>query len=167
MKRHDLKLLVIPIRSGTAKGFILLVAALLLCGCSSQRPLMPTPDIYALDIEQPFADTLPADLRTVDANILYATDRVEEPREDGRLDYGLERDHRLAFGEAVVNIGGDISWEKLAADARSGVRSPTLNLGIDSVTEKARGPRGSLVYYGADGKLVTTEEGEHKLHHVN
>jgi len=160
---YDLKLLAVPMPSWMARGVFLLAAVLLLGGCSSQRPLMPTPDIYALGIMQPFADTLPAELKTVDVNIMYATDRVAEPRKDGRLDYGLGRDHTLAIGEAVVNIGGDTSWEKLAADARTGVRSLSLNLGIDSVTERARGPKGSIVYYGADGNLVTTAEGAQKL----
>jgi esterase/lipase superfamily enzyme len=72
-----------------------------------------------------------------------------------------------AIGEAVVNIGGDTSWENLAADARTGLRSGTLNLGIDSVTEKARGPRGSVVYYGPDGNLVATAEGAQKLEAVS
>ena len=82
---------------------------------------MPTPDVYSLGIMQPYADTLPAELRTVDVNLMYVTDRDPEPREDGRLDYGRGRNHSQAIGKAVVNIGGDISWEELAADARSGV----------------------------------------------
>ena len=164
---YDLRLLAVPMPSWMSRGVFLLAAVLLLGGCSSQRHLMPTPDIYALGIMQPFADTLPAELKTVNMNIMYATDRVPEPREDGRLDYGMGRDHTLAIGEAVVNIGGDTSWEKLAADARTGVRSLTLNLGIDSVTERARGPKGSIVYYGPDGNLVATAEGAQKLETVS
>lgn len=152
--------------SWRARGACLLAAVLLLGGCSSQRPLMPTPDVYALGIMQPFDDTLPSELKTVDANIMYATDRVPEPRKDGRLDYGMGRDHTLAIGEAVVNIGGDTTWEKLAADARTGKRSLTLNLNIDSVTEKTRGPRDSIAYYGADGNLVTSVEGAQKLQDI-
>jgi len=124
---------------------------------------MPTPDVYALGIKQPFDVSLPAELKTANANILYATDRLPEPREDGRLDYGLGRDHTMAFGEAVVNIGGDIRWADLAVDARNEKRSKPLNLTVDSVTELARGPRGALVYYGMDGNLVTTEKGAQQL----
>jgi esterase/lipase superfamily enzyme len=164
---YDLKLLAIPMPSWMARGVFLLAAVLLLGGCSSQRTLMSTPDVYALGMMQPYADTLPAELKTVDANIMFATDRVPEPREDGRLDYGMGRDHSLAIGEAVVNIGGDTTWENLAADARTGVRSKTLNLGVVSVTEKARGPRDSLVYYQADGNMVTTAEGKQKLDAAN
>ena len=158
MKRSDLKPPAIPMLPWMEKVVSLLTAALLLGGCSSLRPLMPTPDVYALGIMQPYADSLPAELRTVDVNIVYATDRVPEPREDGRLDYGMGRDHSMAIGEAVVNIGGDITWEELAADARTGVRSNTLNLGITSVTERVRGPKGELVYYQADGTLAATGE---------
>ena len=137
-----------------ARTVILLTAAVLLGGCSSQRPLMPTPDVYALGIEQPYADNLPAELRTVDADIMYVTDRLPEPRADGRLDYGLGRNHSQAWGDAVVNIGGDISWEALAADARTGVRSKTLNLGVTSVTERIQSPQDGMVYYTADGSLA-------------
>jgi esterase/lipase superfamily enzyme len=163
MKRNDLKLPVTPTLPWATRGVILLTAALFLGGCSSKRPLMPTPDVYALGIKQPFSDSLPAELKTVDANIMYATDRTPTPRKDGRLDYGIGREQSMAFGEAVVNIGGDSSWEKLASDARTGVRSKALNLNVVSVTEKARGPSDSLIYYQADGNLVRTVEGEQKL----
>ena len=158
MKRDHLKLLAVAMPLRMTRGACLLVAVLLLAACSSQRTLMPTPDIYALGIMQPFADTLPAELKSVDASILYATDRDRSPREDGRLDYGMGRDHVLAFGEAVVNIGGETSWEELAADAHTAVRSNTLGLSIESVNEVTRGPRDTLINYGADGKLVMAPE---------
>ncbi len=109
-------------RSWLAKGVILLTAALLHGGCSSHYRLMPTPKVYALGIKEAFAASLPAQLKSADANIMYVTDRIAEPRKDGRLDYGLGRDHSQQIGEAVVNIGGDMGWEELAADARTGVR---------------------------------------------
>ena len=158
MQNDDKKLPAFLMSLWKARSTCLLVAVLLIVGCSSQRTLMPTPDIYARGIMQPFADTLPAELKSTDVNIMYATDRVQTPREDGRLDYGMGRDHTLAFGEAVVNIGGETSWEELAADAHTRVRSNTLGLDIESVTEVTRGPRDSLINYGADGKLVMTTE---------
>ena len=141
------------------RGLVLLITILLLAGCSSKRPLMSTPDVYALGIEQPFSESLPQQLRTVDVNILYATDRIPQPRQDGRLDYGTGRAPTLAFGEAVVSMGGDTSWEELARDARSGVRSPALYLDVKDVTEKAEGPRGSVIYWGREGRIEATGEG--------
>jgi len=149
--------------SWMARVTILLATLVLLGACSSKRPLMPTPDIYSLGIEHPFAETLPAELKSADMNIMYATDRIPNSREDGRLDYSMGRAPVLAFGEAVVNIGGDTTWEKLVADARTSVRSPALNLGIKSVTERAMGPRDSVVYYGQHGNLKVTGDGARQL----
>lgn len=162
-QKYGLKQLTVrQLRSRTAvAGFI--AAAVLLAGCSSQRPLMPTPDIYAQGIEQPFSESLPAELRSVDISVMYATDRMPQTRKDGRLDYGQGRAPSLAFGEAEVNIGGDISWEKLAADALTGVRSPALHLSIDSVTEHTRGPRNEVVYFGPEGHLEVTGDGAKQL----
>ena len=145
------------------KRIILLTAALLLGGCSSHYRLMPTPEVYALGIKEPFAASLPAQLKTADANIMYVTDRIAEPREDGRLDYGLGRDHSQAIGEAVVNIGGDMGWEELAADARTGVRPRALILSITSVKERTRAPTEFLTYYRPDGTVAQTEEARAQL----
>ena len=89
MNRYHLKLVAAPMSSWTARGIILLAAVVFLGACSSKRPLMPTPDVYSLGIKHPFAETLPAELKTVDMNIMYVTDRVPDSREDGRLDYSL------------------------------------------------------------------------------
>ena len=163
MKRIFLKPAVIPAKQWSAMGVVLLAAALLLSGCSSHYRLMPTPEVYALGIEEPFPASLPAELKTADANIMYVTDRIAEPREDGRLDYGLGRDHSQQIGEAVVNFGGDMGWEELAADARTGERARALNLSITSVKEITRAPTEFLTYYQADGTVVMTEEARAQL----
>ena len=56
MKRYNLKLPAVSMLSWMTRSACLLVAVLLIVGCSSQRTLMPTPDIYARGIMQPFAD---------------------------------------------------------------------------------------------------------------
>lgn len=139
------------------------MTVLLLIGCSSQRTLMPTPEIYALGIEQPFPDSLSSELKTADAAIMYITDRLPSARADGRLDYGLDRSHTVMVGEAVVKFGDEIGWQELADDARTSERSTKLGLTITSVREKAQGPRDSLFYYQADGSLVGTAEGTQAL----
>ena len=90
------------------KRFILLAAALLLGGCSSHYRLMPTPEVYALGIKEPFAASLPAQLKSADANIMYVTDRIPEPREDGRLDYGLGRDHSQQLARPLLTSA--VTW---------------------------------------------------------
>jgi esterase/lipase superfamily enzyme len=140
------------------KIVLFLMAAQLVASCSSHRPLMPTPDVYGLGIREPYLDSLPPSLKTVDVNVMYLTDRRPEIAKDGRLDYGMGRDHSLALGEAVVSIGGDMDWDALAADARTGIRSSAVNLSVNSVTEKVRGPLGTLISYQADGSLGGSAE---------
>jgi esterase/lipase superfamily enzyme len=135
----------------------LVVAVLLLGGCATQRSLMPTPTVYAAGIEEPWAATLPEDLRTARVEVLYATDRVPEPRPDGRLDYGIGRSRALAVGEATVDIGGGASWEQLLEDARTGIRNPTLYLDVPLVTEVARTPDFPVPYTVVDGMPVVDE----------
>lgn len=65
MMQHNQKHLFSDSGQWLARLTFLLLAALLLNGCSSKRPLIPTPDIYALGIQQPFTESLPAELRTV------------------------------------------------------------------------------------------------------
>jgi esterase/lipase superfamily enzyme len=150
-----------------AQSLALLAAVLLLGGCATQRQLMPTPSVYALSIEQPYAASLPADLKSARVNLLYATDRVPKPRDDGRLDYGVRRDPALAVGEATVSIGGfDTTWEELASDARTGVRARNLSLDVVSVKERGRTPKYPLPYTLVDGWPVTEAETARKLEAV-
>jgi hypothetical protein len=85
-----------PLRIG--KVILFLMATQLAVSCSSHRPMMPTPDVYALGIMEPYPDSLPPSLKTVDVNVMYLTDRRPEIAQDGRLDYGMARDHSLALG---------------------------------------------------------------------
>ena len=135
-----------------------LIVVIFMCGCSSQRPLMPTPNVYALGIESAFDASLPEELKTTESTILFATDRVPKTRAKGRTDFGTKRSPSLAFGEAVVAITGSDSWQDLVADTRSNKRSRTLNLKMVSVTELARSPNYPLPYRVEDGFPMIEEE---------
>jgi len=145
---------------------LLFGAALALTGCAAQRPMMPTPHVYAEGIEEPYAETLPGDLRTAKVEILYATDRSPSPRSDGRLDYGIERSYALAVGGASVNIGGDATWAQLVQDARSGIRTDTLYLDIPTVTELARTPAFPTPYTIVDGLPVVDAGAQREVDEV-
>ncbi len=72
-------------------GCLGLLAVLLLVGsCASQRALMPTPDLYALGISEPYPESLPAALKTTDANIIYLTDRAAVDSKEDRAAYGMD-----------------------------------------------------------------------------
>jgi esterase/lipase superfamily enzyme len=152
-------------RAAVARA-LLVTGALLLGGCATERVLMPTPNVYASGLEQPFADTLDGELRTAQVEILYATDRSPETRPDGRLDYGIGRSFSLAIGRATVAIGGDASWEQLAEDASTGVRERTLFLEIPSVIEVERTPEWPLPYTIVDGLPVVDANVQQELQKV-
>ena len=56
------------------KGIFPIVVMLVLVGCATSRPLMPTPAIYVDQKEGLFEDVPPA-LRAPEVDILYVTDR--------------------------------------------------------------------------------------------
>ncbi len=106
-------------------------------GCASRHHLMPTPTIYTHAGWDPFAD-VPAELRIDEARLLYVTDRAPEDRSDGSTAYGQERSRSMAFGEAVVRIGDDLSWPELVELSRDRSRDRNPALTLESVSETAR-----------------------------
>lgn len=130
-----------------------LLSTVLLAGCAGGRPMMAAPLVYAVKNLPPFGALQPA-VRTNTTDVLYVTDRAPAPRDDGMLDYGIERSMSVAYGSAVVRIGGDASWEELATDASKGVRRGTLELSLDSVTELERAPPTPVPLARVDGKAA-------------
>lgn len=92
-------------------GFYLIAVALLLAGCSSQRVMMPTPNVY-LEPDYDVFGTLDPSLKTTDLNMFFITDRAPEQDDEGSLVYGHGRSGSLAFGRVVVELGEDITWEE-------------------------------------------------------
>ncbi|MDX1433212.1 MAG: alpha/beta hydrolase [Gammaproteobacteria bacterium] len=136
-------------------------ALLALGGCASNRPMMPTPTVYAAGVEAPFTG-LPAARRSAELDILYITDRAPDA-EAGPLLYGSGRSPSIAFGNAVVRIGPDASWETLVADATTRTRPAELELTMESVTELSRTPPTPFPFTLVDGKPVTRPEVAEKL----
>ena len=134
---------------------------LVLGGCASTRPMMPTPTIYTQGVAQPFGE-LPAARKSAELDILYITDRARDPEAGPRL-YGSGRSPSLAFGNAVVRIGNDVSWETLVSDATTSDRPVDLDLTLESVTELARTPPTPYPFALVDGKPVTLPEVTEKL----
>jgi esterase/lipase superfamily enzyme len=99
----------------------LLAAALLFTGCATTRPLPPA--LYQGELATAF-DALPPELRSTDADVLYATDRTPEPDDDGALQYGFGRSRSLAFGSAVVSLATDTTWDELVSWTRSQSAGP-------------------------------------------
>jgi esterase/lipase superfamily enzyme len=147
-------------RSGATLSAVVLlgVSALGLPGCASAPSLPPTPNLYGEEPAGVF-DDLPADRRTVDADILYATDREpNDSKSSARRYYDERRSDSLAVGSAVVRFGESMTWDDLVRESLDpkGRRVP---LEIVSVDERVRFPSSvSLPVRTADGELVDAPE---------
>ena len=117
----------------------LLVAAL--AGCSSKPQLMPTPNLYASGIKDPFPD-VPPDMQNNRIEVLYVTDRVPEPNSTPQhVTYGFKRSRSAAVGVATIQIGdANLSWDQLAKASRTNKRDVKLPLTVIDTHEIVRLP---------------------------
>ena len=130
---------------------------LLLAACSSQRVLMPTPNIY-VDSGTDTYGGLHENLKSTEVPLYYITDRVPEQDENGNLKYGYQRSASLAFGSTVVDLGEDISWEQLLEASRTQQRLNDVPMKLQELTEIVRGPNVPIPYTVVDGKVVEDPE---------
>jgi esterase/lipase superfamily enzyme len=112
---------------------------------------MPTPNLYVHARSSPFADIAPP-LRTNTVDVLYATDRKPQPRDDGTLAYGYGRSFSLAVGSCVVEIGQDVAWDTLVEQSQEAERTQSLPLHIRAMTEQVRFPPTPLPFVLHDGQ---------------
>jgi len=84
----------------------------LLAACSA--PPMPVPEVFAQREPSPL-DTAPVSRQTPTVDVIYATNRVADPRDSMR--YSDQRSRSVGFGVATVDLGAD-SWEQLAERER-------------------------------------------------
>ncbi len=127
--------------------------SVLITGCSGARVMMPTPNVY-LDSEQDVYADLSAPLKSTEVPLFYITDRAPEQDEEGNLRYGSGRSNSLAFGKTVVDLGVDITWDKLVEASRTQQRLKPVKLKVSAVTELVRGPNTPLPFSVVDGKIV-------------
>jgi esterase/lipase superfamily enzyme len=135
----------------------LLVAALLAAGCAKTPTMPPTPNEYrqhGLGV----LEEMPADRRTVEVDLLYATDRKRVIDETGDPEYYDERrSDSLAIGHVAVKLGEDLSWDGLL-DAARDPRAKKVPLAITDVEELVRFPSSIAIPVRVDGTLVDDPE---------
>jgi esterase/lipase superfamily enzyme len=138
-----------------ARGFGLGLACLvtLLTGCTGQRLLMPTPNVY-LEARQDTFGALDPALKTTEVPLFFVTDRLPERDEAGNLRYGYGRSGSVAFGRAVVELGRDATWEELLEASRTQQRVKPFALEITEVEELVRPVPTPLPYTQVDGQIV-------------
>lgn len=130
----------LPVNRIRCRSYCTTIASLSLLfviGCSNKTFLMPTPNIYTDPDWNPF-DNVPAELQSDEISVLYITDRVPESQEPGNWQYGPERSRSAAFGEAIVQMGEDMTWDQIVQASRQAKRQPEVELNINATRELSR-----------------------------
>ena len=94
------------------------------------------------------------DLKSNEVRLFYVTDREPEQDAKGNLQYGYNRSASMAFGDAVVDLGVNFTWEDLLQASRTQKRLKPVELTLRQITEHIRGPKTPLPYAMVDGKIV-------------
>jgi esterase/lipase superfamily enzyme len=142
--------------AGRRRALVLAGIALLLSACSGPRHMMPTPNVL-LDESKDFYVDLSPQLKSTEVQLFYVTDRVPERDESGKLRYGYGRSNSVGFGTAIVDLGEEITWEKLVEASRTQRRLKPVELEVREVTEILRGPPTPLPFKLVDGRIVEDE----------
>ena len=106
----------------------LLLAALVLGGCATTHPMMPTPALYTGAMARPLFTAVPAESRTPPLDLLYITDRAAAAGPDDMHPYTAKRSRSVAFGSTMVEFGEGVSWDTLATQSVLAKRAVELDL---------------------------------------
>ena len=142
--------------SGCTRGFIPWLL-LLLVGCSTSRPLMPTPSIY-LQTPASLFSALPDEAKSARLDLLYVTDRARLDDLTGTPLYGYGRSSSAAFGSVEVVAGSDLDWNRVVASSLDGSRrKKDVTLSIGETEELGRFPETPLGIVLNEGGVVETD----------
>jgi len=137
---------------------LLCALPVLLCvtGCE-HTGLMRTPNLYLDGGGDPFAE-LPESRRTVDVNLIYATDRAplmeaEKPQGTGNQ-YGYERADNLFYGRTTVALGEPATWEEIRSASMTRHRERRFVPRMTHTVQAGRFPAASKSWRMEDGTLT-------------
>ncbi len=130
------------------------LAVALLAGCSSKTYLMPTPNAYTHPEWNPFAE-VPAALQSDSVSVMYVTDRVPTKQAADHWEYGYDRSRSASFGDSVVQIGQNQSWDDIVAASRTNNRAKKFEIAITSTNEIARFQDTPPTLFVSDDQLAT------------
>jgi esterase/lipase superfamily enzyme len=119
-------------------AIIAILAAVGLGGCAQSLRPPPSP-VYEHDGGDVFQALAP-ELRSPTVDVLYVTDRKAETDESDALRYGTGRSRSLAYGSALVELGGGADWDELVAWTESRSGTAGLQTRLVSVRELGRFP---------------------------
>jgi esterase/lipase superfamily enzyme len=122
-------------------GILVIAIPLLLAGCATSHPLMPTPALYTGPQAKPLFTGAPARSESPTLDLLFITDRAPATEADAPSPYTAERARSMAYGSAMVNFGDHVGWEELVKESTATQRTVPLNLSLGPTKELGRFPR--------------------------
>ena len=112
---------------------------MVLAGCATTHPLMPTPVLYTGANARPLFTNVSGEARKPALDLLFITDRARAEQPDD-APYTAERSRSIAFGSAMVEFGGKVTWDELIRQSTAPHQDNTLHLDLGPVREMGRFP---------------------------
>src|SRR5437764_121521 len=125
----------------TIRFMLAVVPLICLAGCGGAPQLMPTPNVYAHGLKDPFPN-VPPDVQNNRIEVIYVTDRTpEKGSTPDHVIYGYKRSRSVAIGVSTIQIGdANLSWDELAKASRTSNRAVKLPMTIVQTREIVRLP---------------------------
>ena len=121
-------------------GFFVSALTIVLAGCATTHPMMPTPVLYTGAQARPLFVDLPAEHRTPPLDLLFITDRARAKGEDEQTPYTANRSRSMSFGSTTIEFGANLSWDSLLKESTKAKRGASLDLTLGATKELGRFP---------------------------
>jgi hypothetical protein len=129
-----------------------MLATLVLAGCATTYPMMPTPVLYTGARARSLFTGAPAEALAPPLDLLFFTDRAAAPGGEETDPYTAERSRSMAFGSTTVLFGEGLTWDTLVRDSLVFPRKHSVDLALGPTKELGRFP--SIPY-----EVTMTERG--------
>lgn len=122
------------------RGLSGMIATLVLAGCATTYPMMPTPTLYTGARARSLFTSTPAEVRTPPLDLLFFTDRAPATGGDEPDPYTADRSRSMAFGSTTVLFGEGLTWDTLVRESLVFPRRHSLDLALGPTKELGRFP---------------------------
>jgi len=129
-----------------------MLATLLLAGCTSTYPMMPTPVLYTGAQARSLFTGAPAEVLAPPLDLLFFTDRAPATGGNDFDPYSADRSRSMAFGSTTVLFGEGLTWDTLVRESLVFPRKHSLDLALGPTKELGRFP-------GIPYEVTMTERG--------
>jgi esterase/lipase superfamily enzyme len=117
-----------------------MLATLVLAGCATTYPMMPTPVLYTGPRARVLFTRAHAEIPTPPLDLLFFTDRAPATGGHAPDPYTADRSRSMAFGSTTVLFGEGLTWDTLVRESLVFPRRHPLDLALGPTTELGRFP---------------------------